>query len=156
MWKTIFNRKVAIDILLFAIGSAGLGMAIGIIASSYQETVNKLISPMPYQNFGIYTGAIVGLSTCLIAFICYLFLTRFILHRKWFSFRLFLLFSGVAGVVISLVTYYLLVSSAASYGMVERTGSIIMIDAIISAVLGGGVGILFGIALAKIRNFAKR
>jgi hypothetical protein len=152
MGKMKVNQK-AIDILLFAIGSAGLGIVIGIVASSYQNISNGKMSPIPYQNFGIYIGAIVGLSTCLAAFISYLFLTRFILHRRWFNLRLFLLFCFVAGAIISVLTQYLIVSSAGAYGFQERTGNVIVIDGIISAVVGGGLGLLFGLALAKIRNY---
>jgi len=111
------------------------------------------MSPIPYQDFGIYTGAIVGLSTCLAAFVCYLVLTRFILHREWFSLKRYIYFCVVAGAVISLVTSYLVVTSAGSFGMAERTGHGVVTDSIISAVVGAGMGLLFGVALAKIRHY---
>ena len=153
MDKTKFNLRAITDILIYAVCSAGLGIVIGTIASSAQKIQNGKLSPMPYQDFGIYAGTIVGLSTCLAAFLCYLVVTRFILHREWFSLKLFFLFCVLAGAVISLATSYWVVTSAGSFGMAERAGRGVVTDSIISAVMGGGLGLLFGFALAKIRNY---
>ena len=151
--KMKVNSKVIIDIFWFAIGSAGLGIVIGTIASSAQKIQNGKLSPIPYQNFGIYAGAIAGLSICLAVFVCYLVLTRFILHRQWFSLNLYVLFCVLASAVISLVTSYWVVTSAGSFGMAERTIRGVVTDSLISAVVGGGMGLLFGVTLAKLRHY---
>lgn len=151
--KMKFNLRAITDILLYAIGSAGLGIVIGTIASSAQKIQNGKLSPIPYQDFGIYAGAIVGVATCLAAFIGYLLLKRFILHREWFSLKLYFLFCVLVGAVISLATSYWVVSSAGSFGMAERIGRGVLTDSIISAVVGGGIGLLFGFALANIRHY---
>ncbi len=153
MEKIKVNPGVIIDILLLAAGSAGLGLVIGTIASSAQKIQNGKLSPVPYQDFGLYAGAIVGLSICLVALVCYLVLTRYILHRQWFNLGLFFLFCILAGAIIGSVTSYWVVTSAGSFGMAERAGSGVVTDSIISAVVGGGAGLIFGFALAKIRKY---
>ncbi len=147
------NSKAIIDIFWFAIGSAGLGIVIGTIASSAQKIQNGKLSPIPYQDFGIYAGAIIGLSLCLAAFICYLLLTRFVLHRQWFSLGLFFVFCVLAGAIIGSVTSYWVVTSAPSFGMAGRMGNGVVTDSLISAVVGGGAGLLFGFAMVKIRKY---
>ena len=151
--KMRFNQKAIIDVLLFAVGSAALGIVIGTIASSAQKIQNGKLSPIPYQDFGIYAGAIVGVATFLVALVGYLVLRRFILRREDFSLKLYFLFCVVTGAVISLVTSYWVVSSAGSFGMAERTSRGIVTDSIISAIVGGGLGLLFGVTLAKLRHY---
>jgi len=151
--KMNFNRRAITDILLFAVGSAGLGIVIGTIASSAQKIQNGKLSPIPYQDFGIYAGTVVGLSTFLVAFIAYLVLRRFVLHREWFSLKLYYLFCVVTAAVISLATSYWVVTSAPSFGMAGRLGNGVVTDSLISAVIGGGIGLLFGFALANIRHY---
>ena len=150
--KMRFNQKAIIDVLLFAVGSAALGIVIGTIASSAQKIQNGKLSPIPYQDFGIYAGAIVGVSTFLVALVGYLVLRRFILRREDFSLKLYFLFCVVTGAVISLVTSYWVVASAGLFGMAERLSRGIITDSIISAVIGGGISLLFGLALANIRH----
>jgi len=151
--KMRFNQKAIIDVLLFAVGSAALGIVIGTIASSAQKIQNGKLSPIPYQDFGIYAGAIVGVSTFLVALVGYLVLRRFILRREDFSLKLYFLFCVVTGAVISLVTSYWVVASAGLFGMAERLSRGIITDSIISAVIGGGISLLFGLALANIRHY---
>ena len=151
--KVKSSQKAFIDILLSAVGSTGLGIVIGTIASSAQKISNGKLSPIPYQDFGIYAGAIVGISTFLVALVGYLVLRRYILHLEWFSLKLYFLFCVVTAAVICLVTSYWVVTSAPSFGMQGRMGNGVVTDSIISAVIGGGIGLLFGFALANIRHY---
>jgi hypothetical protein len=151
--KMKVNQKSVIDFLVFAVGSVGLGIVIGTIASSAQKIQNGKLSPVSYQDFGIYTGAIVGISTFLVAIICYLALKRYILHRDWFSLKLYFLFCVITAAVISMVTSYWVVTSAPSFGMMARLGHGVITDSIFSAVIGGGIGLLFGFFLASIRHY---
>jgi len=146
-------RRAWLDFMLFELVGVGLGMMIGIFVSDQAQSANGLTDPTLYQNFALLTGAIAGFAIVLLALLCYLSLTRLYGHRESFHFRLFISIAGIAGAAISLATFGIVTASAGSHGMVERTGTVAVVDGTISAILGGGTGAVLSAVLSEIRGY---
>lgn len=156
MQKTILTRQVFLDILIYALFFAVLGMVFGIMISGYQEPEHSLIDPTAYDDLGLFAGLITGLLSGAIIYYSHMLFTHMVLKRQWFSLRLFLLFSGITGLVAGLAIYFWLISAAPQYDMKERVAFVVLIDAIITGALGTGFGVILGIIFAKIRELEKR
>ena len=146
-------RRAWLDVLLFELVGAGMGMLIGIFVSGQSQTADGLTDPTPYQNFALFTGATTGLTIGLMALVCYLFLTRLAREKESFSSRRLLWTAGIAGAIISLATYCIVTASAESHGMIERTGAVTVFDAVMSAILGGGTGAVVSALLSAVRGY---
>lgn len=147
-----FIQLVGTEVLILGSASAGLGMVTGLFVYGNQQTYS-IIDPTPFQNYAIFAGALTGLAICILAVVLYL-LARKLLHHTGFRYRFYLMFSGIAGMVIGLVTWGIITVSAKSYGVVESvTGIAAVIEGVSFAISGGLVGVVTGMLLNLIRDY---
>lgn len=146
-------RRTWLDFLLFELIGAGLGMLIGIFISDQAQSISGFVDPTAYQNFGLAAGAVAGVSIGLLAMLCYLTVIRLTHQRELFRFRLYIWVAGIASAAITLTTYCLVTRSAETYGIVERTGTVVVVDGVISTLLGGGTGAVVSALLSAIRGY---
>jgi uncharacterized membrane protein YedE/YeeE len=146
-------RNILLDLLIFAGSGCVLGIMNGIIISGQSTPVNNIVDPTRYQNIAITIGTIIGFGIVLLGLISYLVLIRFISRDILFHFKLPLVLSGIVGVSINLLTYNILNRLADQYGIVPRTGGVILFDSIITAIMGAGFGIIIIIVIFKIRGY---
>lgn len=144
--------RTALDLLILTLAAAGIGTGIGILTANGQDMIS-IADPTPYQNFGAFSGALLGALACLVAAAAYLALTRAVLHRPAFHRRLFRLLAGLAGAVTGSSAYAIVSASAARYGMAAATGWVVAFDLALSAVLGGLVALAIAIALTMVRDY---
>jgi hypothetical protein len=152
-WILPRARRIWFDVLLVELAGLALGVIIGVITSSYQEAVNAPVDVVAYQNFGIITGTIIGLATCLIGILGYIATTRYFLHHQWFHPGTLLFSGAVVGGVTGLVTYLIVGGAGVSYGMVEREIRAVIADSVISAIMGGGFGVFAAWLISKVRGY---
>lgn len=119
-----FVRRRWPDVLLFELVGVGLGMLIGVFVSDNAQTISGFGDPAAFQNFGLATGAIVGVSIALLAMLCYLALVRLTKRREMRHIGLHIWVGGIAGAAITLISYCIVTRSAETYGIVERTGTV--------------------------------
>lgn len=151
--KTTGIRRLWLDFLLFELLGAGLGMIISVFISTQAQTINGLTDPTAYQNFGLSTGAVTGIGIALLAMLCYLAAARLTHQRELFHFRLYIWVAGIAGAITTITTYCLVTGSAERYGIVERTGTVAVVDGVISTLLGGSTGAVVSALLSAIRGY---
>lgn len=153
MDRSVDIRRAWLDVFLFELIGAGLGMLIGVFISDQAQTTNGLTDPTAYQNFALAAGAITGFAIGLLAMFCYLALVRLSRRRERFRFGLYIWVAGIAGAAITLTAYCIVSRSAETYGILERVGTVAVVDGVISTILGGGTGAIVSALLSGIRGY---
>ena len=144
--------KIGLDLLILDLAGAGVGIGVGILTAN-GHTMDRTTDPTPYQNFGVLAGAALGVAGCIVAAAVYWLLTRLLLRKPGFHRRLYLLHAAIAGAAICAGTYALVSASAGAYGMVMKTGWVTVFDGVVSAFLGGLVGVAAAAALTMVRAY---
>ena len=128
-------------------------MLVGVFISDNAQTISGFRDPTAFQNFGLAAGAAVGVAVALLGLLCYPALTRMTRGAELFHSRLHIWAAGIAGAIITTTTFCVVTSSAETYGIVERTGTVAVVEGVISALLGGGTGAVVSALLSAVRGY---
>ena len=110
------------------------GVLVGYLAITAAQAPPGVSDNSSYQNFGITTGAIVGLSFFIVGHIIHLLLKKQI---KWE--RADFLLHVVIGVAIGFTSSFIVHLSADSYGLIDANMTTIIIGSVIPAIFGGAL-----------------
>jgi len=146
-------RRRWLDVVLFALVGAGLGMLVGVFTSVQTEALDGRFDPTGFQNYGLAVGAVVGVAVALLAMLFFLGFTRVTGKTELLHFRLYVWVAGIAGAIVTIATFCIVTSSASRFGIVERTGTAAIVDGVISALIGGGTGAVVSAVLSAVRGY---
>ena len=132
----VIVKKFTLVTLLKWIASIGYGVITGYLATTAAEFPPGITDNLSYQNFSIITGAITGLSLCVVAHIFYLIWIRQTKSKgNSFVYVLYI----VTGTLIGFLSSYIVHISADSYGLINANVAAIIIGSLIPAIIGGSL-----------------
>ena len=128
------GRNLLFKYLLVCLACVGYGVLVGFLSITSSEAPPGMTDNTSYQNFGIVTGSVVGVSTYAIAQIVYLIWKSRI---KSGGVGLVYTVSITTGMVIGFLSSWIVHISADSYGLINARMNVIILGILESTVMGG-------------------
>jgi hypothetical protein len=128
----------------------------GIMQMSQLERVDQHVDILPFQNFALYSGLLIGLLFGIVAFVVFMALSPRFQYPASSSLGAWL--GVICGVLICFIINLLINSRAAAYQFVPSTGPVFAVSSVITSFLGGVTGLVAGyfLALVGARNLHGR
>ena len=147
MSKLSIFRKIAYG---FIPGVAGaiLGTVMGMVQMAQLDRVSLTTDILPFQNYGLYSGLIIGLLFGYLSYVIFMLLYPRFQYPA--SAKLGAWIGAISGALICFVANVFINLSAASYDFIQSTTGKFVENSLIIAMIGAVTGLVAGYFIAEI------